>query len=353
MLFFLAAVLGLAGVALWLFDVQRNRPPRQTLPEQEPIVKAELGPEEVESPEEFSAGPPAAEPKPKRSSFQGFPAGLRREKRQWAQSQGFDFEKSDDLLAQEWERGPEGTAKNIVSGSARGTEIRLFEINGITMMAARRNAASEVLFLAQREADPDLIRVGQADDLVLMGSDQGAVQRMLDERAYRCFSLLPDAVESVWCEADWVLTQLSKPNHQQDWNQTAQAITWLADAAMVLPRRGNTDLPVPLEQMDPTRPLPPTPPAQELEQDATAANVPEPEIEATVVELPSRAAKISMGEVEQRPLGGDEIDPIGTGEKPQPSDFQGTRVLRDLSAGSSIFDDVARDLGTDPLEKDE
>lgn len=353
MLFFLAATLGLAGVALWLFDVQRNRPRRQAPPVKVDRATAEVGPEEVETPEELSAEPDEAAPKPKRPTFQGLPAALRREKRQWAQAKGFDFEKSDELLAQEWERGPEGTARNIVSGSARGTEIRLFEINGITMMAARRNAASEVLFLAQREPDADLIRVGQAEGFVLMGSEQGAVQRMLDARAQRCFLLLPDAVESVWCEADWVLAQFSRPNHKDDWEQTAEAISWLADAAMVLPRRGNTDLPVPLEHMDPTRPLPPAPLAQNLEEEVTPVSVPEPEIEATVVELPSRTAKVSMGEVEQRPLGGDEIDPIGTGSTPQPSDFQGTRVLRDLSGGSSIFDDVARELGTDPLEKDE
>ncbi|GGG82397.1 hypothetical protein [Corynebacterium pelargi] len=356
MLFFLAALLGLLGVALWLFDVQRARGQRDVVSAEAPTPSAELGQEEIENPEDLASPPlPEQQPNPRKAPrFAGLPGSARRQKRQWAAQQGFAFSNGDELLSQEWERGPEGTAKNVVSGVVRGNEVRLFDIAGTTMMAARRSAFSEHLLWASREDGPpeELVRIANRGGFYIYGSDQGAVQRVLDQRAEEAFAGLPDAVQQVWCEADWVLATFIRGHQPEDWDRAAEALSLLADAAMVLPRRGNTDFGVEYEDLDPTRPLPPAPDAQELAPEEPTIAVPEVEEAPVVVELPSRSATIAKGAIEQRPLGGDEVEAIGTGHKPAPSDFQGTRVLRDLSKGSSIFEDIAREMGTDPLEKD-
>lgn len=68
------------------------------------------------------------------------------------------------------------------------------------------------------------------------------------------------------------------------------------------------------------------------------------------LDLPQRAETTSRGVVQPRSLGGDEVEAIGEDMEPGPADdHHGTRMLRNLRGGSSIFDDLAAELGADPL----
>lgn len=94
------------------------------------------------------------------------------------------------------------------------------------------------------------------------------------------------------------------------------------------------------------------PDAPETEEDDSEDAVPVLPVVARKedpVQLPTRAAAQARGVVEPRSVGSDEVAAIAKGDKPETGRYNGTRVLRDLSQGSTIFEDLTEELGTDPL----
>lgn len=357
-------------------------PAAEKAPQPEPVVEPDPEPE----PAAAGAEPPAAEPEteteteeavdmdksetrrtPRRAGL-NLPGFQRRERRTWAENNEWEFKRGDAYLDDEWSRGAAASGavvRDVVSGVVYGKELHLVDLGGVTVMALRRGAPSDVVIdlrrieaiPADRSAEsPDLVPVTEINGFRLYATEAGPAERFIDERVTAALEALPETVSAVWAEGDWVLAQTLKGSHQEDWDEMCAPLASLADAARTLPPPLNTPQALNHEDLDPTRAMPPKqhPPAQ-------LAAVPDPEPDTPVVirpeeplELPSRTRSESRGVVEPRPVGVDEVAPIAE-DVPDldPEQLNGLRVLRDLSRGSSIFDDLAKELGTDPLGDDE
>ncbi|MCQ9371159.1 hypothetical protein NQ024_07855 [Corynebacterium sp. 35RC1] len=413
MLFLVAALLFLAGVALWWLDARRRNSQQFSAADSGPVATEEIEPqsqpvsEPQPQPDQASVNYgateeivdaqveaelvalPAVEPEslqvepveiaeedieftspraaqlqpqpqpvpaspdrdaPRRQAFGSFPGAPKREKRAWAQQHGFAYVKQDAYLAEEWVR-VQGSAKDVVSGVSGGYETHLLELGGATVMAIRRAQGSEVVLEARREGSgsEDLQPVRAFAGFGLRANEQGAVERFLDERVDQALQELPAAVQMVWWESEWVLAQFAKGSDQADWDATLAPLAALAAAARVLPPRKGAKQPVEFQEFDPTRAFVQVVAAPEEPDDDELPALPDvPQRPAEPLSLPSRAVGASHGEVELRQLGEDEVRSIGE-QAQAPQDFQGTRVLRDTSAGSSIFDDIVAELG-DPTQ---
>ncbi|WP_448860174.1 hypothetical protein [Corynebacterium propinquum] len=339
-------------------DVEQQPELRQE-PESDPAPE----PEQQSEPElELEQHPtPVAKPAgPRRDSI--IPGALRRERRQWAEKNGFSFAKHDDYLVDEWTRGAAagGAApKDIVQGSAYGHEMVLMDLGGVNVMAMRTGAATEIV-VDFRRADrdqrtdrttdeagfDDLLEVGHIGDFTAYATDAAVASRMIDARVVTACDNLPEIVTAVWIESDWVLAQTDKGSHAADWDEMLAPLGLLADAARVLPPRSMAKQILKFDGADPTRMMgPKQPPVFENNQPLRV--VPDPQDRPPVqrpsepVELPTRSKADARGYLEPYALGVDEVDAIADGvDKP---DESGKRkhphVKRDLSAGPSIFGD--------------
>ena len=341
--FALAALAAGAAAALWRLDA-RQRAGQAPEPETEVSVETEtaLEPESEDAPEvpapEDTAAPaapedtedtepelpaPAPAPERQRPSLH-LPGALRRERRAWAEEQGYGFARSDDWLNDEWSRGAAASgavARDIVSGQAYGHEMLLMDLGGVNVMAMRRGAASDVVIDARRidgiaqESSDDLIEAFRLGDFRVLATDTGVAQRLVDERVTTAFEVFPPVVTAVWMEADWVLAQTAKGSHRGDWEQMLAPLAMLADAARALPPKATSVQTLLLDDLDPTRSMP---------------EPPQPGFGVLAV---------ARGVVEPRPVGADEVEPIADGVEKPDEQPRGTRMPRDLSGGSSIFDD--------------
>ncbi|AKP09469.2 Hypothetical protein Cp262_1833 [Corynebacterium pseudotuberculosis] len=331
MLFLFAGIVGILGVGLWLFDLLRNR----TATVQQTSDSEEKG----GSPKKLTA----------------ISKGGRKEKKTWAEAHGFDYTKEDAFLSDEWSReaAVDGAiARNVVSGIARGYEMYLVELGGVSVMALRRAVSSDVVVVGRREAHEDtedLRQVSCIEGFTLYSNDQGATERMLDERVDKAFADMPSAVSVVWEESDWVLVQLERGSTHEDWEALIQPLTLFADATRVLPPRSGATQPVDFTDCDPSRPMPDAPETEEDDSEDAVPVLPVVARKEDPVQLPTRAAAQARGVVEPRSVGSDEVAAIAKGDKPETGRYNGTRVLRDLSQGSTIFEDLTEELGTDPL----
>ncbi|QGU08393.1 hypothetical protein COCCU_12465 [Corynebacterium occultum] len=329
-------------------------------PESEPEAEAavDIDKQDQDKPETRRA--------PRRTGL-SLPGSQRRERRAWAEANEWEFKRTDAYLDDEWNRGAAASGavvRDVVSGVVYGKEMHLVDLGGVTVMAVRRGAPSDVVIdlrrieaiPADRSAEsPDLVPVSEINGFRLYATETGPAERFIDERVTAALDALPEIVAAVWAEGDWVLAQTLKGSHQGDWDEMCAPLASLADAARTLPPPLNTPQAINHEDLDPTRRMPPKqhPPAQ-------LVAVPDPEPDTPLVirpeeplELPSRTRSESRGVVEPRPVGVDEVAPIAE-ETPEldPEKLNGLRVLRDLSRGSSIFDDLTKELGTDPLSTD-
>ncbi|WP_454979033.1 hypothetical protein [Corynebacterium propinquum] len=333
----------------------RQEPESDPDPEPEQQSEPELDPDPEQHPT------PVAKPAgPRRDSI--IPGALRRERRQWAEKNGFSFAKHDDYLVDEWTRGAAagGAApKDIVQGSAYGHEMVLMDLGGVNVMAMRTGAATEIV-VDFRRADrdqrtdrttdeagfDDLLEVGHIGDFTAYATDAAVASRMIDARVVTACDNLPEIVTAVWIESDWVLAQTDKGSHAADWDEMLAPLGLLADAARVLPPRSMAKQILKFDGADPTRMMgPKQPPVFENNQPLRV--VPDPQDHPPVqrpsepVELPTRSKADARGYLEPYALGVDEVDAIADGvDKP---DESGKRkhphVKRDLSAGPSIFGD--------------
>lgn len=321
--------------------------------EQEQEPKPEPAPEPQSTPVAKPAGP-------RRDSI--IPGALRRERRQWAEKNGFSFAKHDDYLVDEWTRGAAagGAApKDIVQGSAYGHEMVLMDLGGVNVMAMRTGAATEIVVDFRRadrdqrtdrttgEADfDDLLEVGHIGDFTAYATDAAVASRMIDARVVTACDNLTEIVTAVWIESDWVLAQTDKGSHAADWDEMLAPLGLLADAARVLPPRSMAKQILKFDGADPTRMMgPKQPPVFENNQPLRV--VPDPQDHPPVqrpsepVELPTRSKADARGYLEPYALGVDEVDAIADGvDKPdEKGHSKRPHVKRDLSAGPSIFGD--------------
>ncbi|MDK8576872.1 hypothetical protein QP905_00655 [Corynebacterium pseudodiphtheriticum] len=304
---------------------------------------------------------PVAKPAgPRRDSI--IPGALRRERRQWAEKNGFSFSKHDEYLVDEWTRGAAagGAApKDIVQGSAYGHEMVLMDLGGVNVMAMRTGAATEIVVDFRRvDRDQrndrttgeavfdDLLEVGHIADFTVYATDAAVASRMIDARVVTACDSLPEIVTAVWMESDWVLAQTDKGSHASDWDEMLAPLGLLADVARVLPPRSMANQILKFEGADPTRMMgPKQPPA--FENNQLLHVVPDPQDHPPIqrpsepVELPTRSKAEARGYLEPYALGVDEVDAIADGvDKSQEGGHRKRpHVKRDLSAGPSIFGD--------------
>lgn len=326
----------------------------------------------------------------------GLPGAHRRERRAWAEERGFSFQRGDEYLSEEWNRGVaagQTQARDVVSGTVDGYEMHLVDLNGSAVMAIRRPTGAtgvvvdmhrgltledatraingsidqsgaprgdetKVLrnFLlslgGSRGVNSDLVPVDEVAGFGVMANDAGPAQRFLDARVKEALQELPDAVVAVWTESCWVLAEFIRANHREDWEATIAPLSKIADAACTLPPATNAGQAIAAEELYPGRLMAPA--GQKPESDAAeqaeelAEEMPKVTRPEEPLDLPTRSTIVSRGVVEPHIVGVDDVEPIAAGEQADLPD-DGTRVLRDLSRGSSIFDDLALELGTDPL----
>lgn len=326
----------------------------------------------------------------------GLPGAHRRERRAWAEERGFSFQRGDEYLSEEWNRGVaagQTQARDVVSGTVDGYEMHLVDLNGSAVMAIRRPTGAtgvvvdmhrgltledatraingsidqsgaprgdetKVLrnFLlslgGSRGVNSDLVPVDEVAGFGVMANDAGPAQRFLDARVKEALQELPDSVVAVWTESCWVLAEFIRANHREDWEATIAPLSKIADAACTLPPATNAGQAIAAEELYPGRLMAPA--GQKPESDAAeqaeelAEEMPKVTRPEEPLDLPTRSTIVSRGVVEPHIVGVDDVEPIAAGEQADLPD-DGTRVLRDLSRGSSIFDDLALELGTDPL----
>lgn len=346
-------------------------------------VEVEAGlaavPEVTEDELEISDPEPEPEPEPepvpvreeersgveKQSFLQSLPGGQRRERKQWASRHGFDFIREDAFLTDEWSRGAASTgavARDVASGMAEGYETHLVDLAGVPVMAMRRGRTSEVVIDARRSTlitDPernesdDLVEVDSFAGFTLLSNMATVAQRFVDERVRVAFEAMPEAVSAVWFESDWVLAETVRGSTAEDWENMLRPLALLTDASFTLPPRSE-DQAVNLALIEPTRTKPPAPDAPAPEPAADEVDLAQPLVirPEEPLQMPVRGVQESRGVVEPRALGGDNVDSIADGHPnghptPDPQQYNGTRVLRDLSGGSSIFGDTDRDQDRD------
>lgn len=259
----------------------------------------------------------------------------KRARRTWARERGYSFEAADDLLASEWSRGAAAGgagARNVVTGSAYGHDAHVADLGESTVIAMGTGAETRAVVDFRREGfaaegSDDLVKLDLYNGFVGFATEVGAGRRFVDRRVLTALEQLPPAVQTVWFEGAWVIAQLTREAGPEEWDATLAPLALLADAARVLPPVDDAPLVLPY----PTRDIPGAEPAAE----------PQPDLEPVMqrpedpVELPTRTTGGVRGEVDEKELGGDDVEAIA-GDERRVVDL--TRVRR-VQGPSSIFDE--------------
>lgn len=281
------------------------------------------------------------------------PGTIRRERKNWAETRGFEYMKSDQYLVDEWTRGvaSSGAApKDIVAGNVYGHEMLLMDIDGVNVMAMRTGAASDVVIDFQRfgsqeaEMSEDLLMAMSIEGFDVYSSDRGVAERMVDERVRIALQRMPEVVSALWLETEWVLAQTTKHSRTADWEAMLPPLALLADAARVLPPRSSSVHTIHFEDLDPAREIPAAPVVEAV---GGTTSVGQPEFSRPVIQrpeepldMPSRTYSETRGPVEHTAIGADEVDAIADGnERPTP-DSGAARLPRRQFGEASIFGDT-------------
>lgn len=300
-----------------------------------------------EQPEAQAKTKPAGRPRPL------IPGTIRRERKNWAETRGFEYMKSDQYLVDEWTRGvaSSGAApKDIVAGNVYGHEMLLMDIDGVNVMAMRTGAASDVVIDFQRfdsqepEMSEDLLLAMNIEGFEVYSSDRGVTERMVDERVRIALQRMPEVVSALWLETEWVLAQTTKHSRTADWEAMLPPLALLADAARVLPPRSSSVHTIHFEDLDPAREIPAAPVVEAV---GGTTSVGQPEFSRPVIQrpeepldMPSRTYSETRGPVEHTAIGADEVDAIADGnERPTP-DSGSARLPRRQFGEASIFGDT-------------
>lgn len=274
-----------------------------------------------------------------------------RERKSWAEANGFSYVKQDTSLVDEWQRGAAATGSaitNVASGNWAGHEAVVADVGATTVVAMSTGAVSDVVVDMRREgfaaaSSEDLVEVAQVGDFAVFGTDAGVVQRFVDKRVREALDLLPATVAAVWFESEWVLAEVGQGAQPGEWEAAFEPLAMLADAARTLPPANPQPLAVPF----PTRDIPDAPePEPKLAVAAASAEVEEPLSSPKVqrpeepLELPTRTTGAVRGPAQEHALGDDEVTPIADGPSKtayHPGDL--TRARRTM-APPSIFEDI-------------
>lgn len=300
-----------------------------------------------EQPEAHAKPKPVGRPRPL------IPGTIRRERKNWAETRGFEYMKSDQYLVDEWTRGvaSSGAApKDIVAGNVYGHEMLLMDIDGVNVMAMRTGAASDVVIDFQRfdsqeaETSEDLLLAMNIEGFEVYSSDRGVTERMVDERVRIALQRMPEVVSALWLETEWVLAQTTKHSRTADWEAMLPPLALLADAARVLPPRSSSVHIIHFEDLDPAREIPAAPVVEAV---GGTTSVGQPEFSRPVIQrpeepldMPSRTYSETRGPVEHTAIGADEVDAIADGnERPTP-DSGAARLPRRQFGEASIFGDT-------------
>jgi hypothetical protein len=194
----------------------------------------------------------------------------RRTRRQWAQSHGYEYAKEDRYLPGEWpdslmalirDDAAAGSttivARDLVSGFTGGHQFHLAEVNGITVVALRREVFSPVqVHLSDGAAMPAGMRHSELCDrppYTGYSSDNRALDRMLDSRVDAALHALAGSVSDIAFSTTWVAMRMSRRTDPPIWDHVIHQGRALVAASRVLPPRV-TSQELDMTNADPTRP---------------------------------------------------------------------------------------------------
>lgn len=203
------------------------------------------------------------------ASSNGLFAG-RRARRQWAQAHGYEYAKEDRYLPGEWPdslmtliradaaAGSATTvARDLVSGFTGGHQFHLAEVNGITVVALRREVFSPVqVHLSDGAAMPAGMRHSELCDrppYTGYSSDNRALDRMLDSRVDAALHALAGSVSDIAFSTTWVAMKMARRTDPPIWDHVIVQGRALVAASRVLPPRV-TSHELDMTNADPTRP---------------------------------------------------------------------------------------------------
>lgn len=203
------------------------------------------------------------------ASSNGLFAG-RRARRQWAQAHGYEYAKEDRYLPGEWPdslmtliradaaAGSATTvARDLVSGFTGGHQFHLAEVNGITVVALRREVFSPVqVHLSDGAAMPAGMRHSELCDrppYTGYSSDNRALDRMLDSRVDAALHALAGSVSDIAFSTTWVAMKMARRTDPPIWDHVVVQGRALVAASRVLPPRV-TSHELDMTNADPTRP---------------------------------------------------------------------------------------------------
>lgn len=196
--------------------------------------------------------------------------GVRRRRRAWATSHGFEYLKEDKNLAAQWPREMLGSsasgsasavpvASDVVSGFYEGHQTHFSDVAGTTVLAMRRVASSPVSvhYSTAQAMREGMRRIEPLDQppYVAYTSDVRALDRMLDSRVEDGLRALSQVSAEVMWEGDWLLLHISRKLDVSVWDKILPHVRSLADAAMVLPPE-SLSIPLEMDLADQTRPNP-------------------------------------------------------------------------------------------------
>ncbi|MCP1387611.1 hypothetical protein M5J20_05340 [Corynebacterium sp. TA-R-1] len=291
---------------------------------------------------------PQAKPQPwqhRRSGLQ-LPGASRRERRSWAEANGFTFAKQDDFLTGEWQRGAASTGapvRDIASGHVYGHDTHVMDLGDATVIAMATGEVSDMVVDMRRASyaahftaasSDDLVEVANEEGFTVYATEAGPAQRFIDIRVRTALNELPPAVLAAWFEGEWALAQLAGNGHSTpaDWDATLAPLALLADAARTLPPRDPK--PLDLDAITPEATAEVVP-VERVEADVEKPKVQRPE---EPLELPTRTTGAVRGPVELRAVGGDEVEAIADGTAPDATGDL-TRARR-AQTPPSIFQDA-------------
>ena len=212
----------------------------------------------------------------------------------WAKANGFSYAKTDESLTGEWRRGAASAgaaATKVASGVQYGHDTYIADLGSTTVIAMTTGEASDVVVDMRRtidDTDTDLHLITEVEGFRIFGTDTGPIQRFIDVRVSTALEQMPEAVEAVWFEADWVVAQLAHGAKPSDWHAAFAPLGLLADAA---------------------RTLPPASP-RGLAERGFEVGVDKQKLLRPEVELPTRVTGTTKGEVDPREVGADDVAPI-------------------------------------------
>lgn len=270
----------------------------------------------------------------------------RKERREWAEANGFEYSRDDEFLQDEWGRGAASIGapvRDVLTGTRFGHETRIADIGETTVVAMGTGMDSGVVVDVRRKANADgatedLVAVAELEGFRVFASEAGPAERMLDIRVTTALEMLPPQVSAVWFETEWVLAQLDGTPGAQEWEPVFAPLALLADAARTLPPRTWPHLHFDGKTREMGDPVEAPASAKGEGSEHARPVVARPE---EPLELPTRTTGAVRGTMEYRTVGGDEVDAIATGAPPEQLN-DGTRLTR-RPQPPSIFGDSNAD----------